>query len=212
MPGAHEKSERLLNVHFREAVLEACTRENLCESEYFIEKVHQLYETLQVRSGTMIIGETMSGKTSIRKILETALSILEEKLLLNETRAISTIINPRSMTIQQLYGQFEATTNEWHDGVFPIHLKKMLAHKLICHKWIIFDGPIENIWMESLSSVLDDNPKLCLMSGDTIHLNNSVNLFFESLDLKWASPSIVITVCWNMLNLNLNSNKLLCSK
>lgn len=195
MPGAHEISNSSSNVHLRQAILEACSKENLYESEYFIEKVHQLYETLQVRLGTMIIGETMSGKSSIRKILETALSILEEKSLLNEMRAITTVINPRSMTNQQLYGRFEATTNEWHDGVFPTHLKKMLTHRLICHKWIIFDGPIENIWMESLNSVLDDNRKLCLMSGDIIHLNDSVNLFFESLDLKWASPSIVISVC-----------------
>lgn len=195
MPGAHEISDCSSNVHLRQAVLEACSKENLYESEYFIEKVHRLYETLQVRLGVMIIGENRSGKSSVRRILETALSILEKKSLLNEMGTISTIINPRSMTIQQLYGRIETTTNEWHDGVFPIYLKKMLTHKLICRKWIIFDGPIENIWMESLNSVLDDNRKLCLMSGDIIHLNNSVNLFFESLDLKWASPSIVISVC-----------------
>lgn len=195
MPGANEISDSSPNVDLTQAIREACSKENLYESKYFIEKVHQLYETLQVQLGTIITGETKSGKSSIRKVLETALSILEEKSLLNEIRAISTVINPSSMTIQQLYGRFESTTNEWHDGVFPIHLKKMLTNKLICHKWIIFDGPIENIWMESLNSVLDDNRKLCLMSGDIIHLNSSVNLFFESLDLKWASPSIVISVC-----------------
>lgn len=195
MPGTHETSDSSSNDDLRKTIREACSRENLYESEYFIEKVHQLYEALQVQLGTIVIGETKSGKSSIRKILETTHSILEEKSLLNETRAISTVINPRSMTIQQLYGRFEATTNEWHDGVFPIHLKKSLTNKLICHKWIIFDGPIENIWMESLNSVLDDNRKLCLMSGDIIHLNSSVNLFFESLDLKWAAPSIVISFC-----------------
>ncbi|XP_031619236.1 LOW QUALITY PROTEIN: dynein heavy chain 7, axonemal [Contarinia nasturtii] len=184
------------NSPIHQSIYDACIAQNINATKYFVGKVYELYEMLHIRTGVMVVGDSFSGKTTAYRVLTKALAILEEQQTTTELKeshpVCCVIINPKSVTIGQLYGGIDAKSQEWRDGILAINFKHFNNANVECKRrmWLIFDGPVDTIWMESINSVLDDNRKLCLTSGDVFYLNNS-NLIFEPMDLANASPAIV---------------------
>ena len=58
-------------------------------------------------------------------------------------------------------------------------------------KWILLDGDIDPMWIESLNTVMDDNKILTLASNERITLNPTMRLLFEIAHLKTATPATV---------------------
>lgn len=173
------------------AIIEEAAALNIQPIQSMITKVIQLYETKQSRHGVMIVGETGAGKSAVWKLLLGTLNRLSGTLPEKFVSAKTFPINPKSLSLAELYGEFNIATNEWADGVLSNVMRSACADEKKDQKWLLLDGPVDTLWIESMNTVLDDNKVLTLINGERIALPEQVSLLFEVENLLTASPATV---------------------
>jgi dynein heavy chain, axonemal len=102
------------------------------------------------------------------------------------------VLNPKSISMGELYGEQNLETMEWTDGLASKIIRKFSKDEVKGRKnWCVFDGPVDALWIENMNTVLDDNLTLCLANGERIKLNWNLRMLFEVQDLAVASPATV---------------------
>jgi len=162
---------------------------NLQPNPNFVKKCIQLYETMNVRHALMIVGKPGLGKTKVLEVLKDSMKSLKGNTGYGHVDSI--VMNPKSILQKQLYGFVDMTTQEWRKGLLQVKMTELVEKEKEVFKWLIFDGPVDTLWIENMNSLLDDNKKLCLEDSSSIMLGENMNIVFEVDDLKEASPATV---------------------
>ncbi|XP_019911214.2 dynein heavy chain 1, axonemal [Esox lucius] len=176
------------------SIRNVCAAKNLKDVDGYITKCIQLYETTVVRHGLMLVGPSGSGKTKCYEVLGAAITALQGQVSVSGGvyEAVQVyVLNPKSITMGQLYGEFDLLTHEWSDGILSSLIRGGACSEDQEKKWYMFDGPVDAVWIENMNTVLDDNKKLCLSSGEIIKLTDVQTMMFEVQDLAVASPATV---------------------
>ncbi|XP_046432396.1 dynein beta chain, ciliary-like [Neodiprion fabricii] len=150
----------------------------------FVLKVVQLEELFNVRHSVFIIGFAGTGKTQVWKTLNRTYFNQKRKPYYND-------LNPKAVTNDELFGIINPATREWKDGLFSVLMRDQANMPGDGPKWIVFDGDIDPMWIESLNTVMDDNKVLTLASNERITLTKHMRLLFEISNLRTATPATV---------------------
>ncbi|KAJ8000572.1 hypothetical protein DPEC_G00181780 [Dallia pectoralis] len=176
-------------------ILESLEKRNLQPLPSMSNKVVQLYETMIVRHGVMLVGPTGGGKTTVYTVLADTLGSLQRAGHGQNNPFYlpvkTTVLNPKSVTMGELYGEVNPLTLEWRDGLMALSVRAACNDTSDDHKWIVSDGPVDALWIENMNTVLDDNKMLCLANSERIKLTPSIHMVFEVQDLAVASPATV---------------------
>uniref|UniRef100_A0A8C3IDJ0 Dynein axonemal heavy chain 11 n=1 Tax=Chrysemys picta bellii TaxID=8478 RepID=A0A8C3IDJ0_CHRPI len=175
---------RRRDLQFEQMVKQSTLELHLQPEESFILKVVQLEELLAVRHSVFVVGNAGTGKSKVLRTLNRTYVNMKQKLVWND-------LNPKAVTTDELFGFIHHATREWKDGLFSSLLREQANITQDGPKWIVLDGDIDPMWIESLNTVMDDNKVLTLASNERVPLTPSMRLLFEIHHLKTATPATV---------------------
>lgn len=135
---------------------------NMHKDEKFNEKLNALNEALSKHLGVIIHGPPLSGKTALIKEY------------CNYKTITPMHVFPYAYDLHDLYG--DATSGA---------LSQMLQTK----DTIIFDGPADAVWMETLSVGMTSSRRLYFGDGSITNLRPQTRFIFETSDISRASPA-----------------------
>ncbi|KAF0872636.1 DYH9 protein, partial [Crocuta crocuta] len=175
---------RRRDLDFEALVRKAVVELKLQAEDNFVLKVTQLEELLAVRHSVFVVGSAGAGKSQVLKSLHKTYQIMKR-------RPVWADLNPKAVTNDELFGIINPATREWKDGLFSSIMRELANITHDGPKWILLDGDIDPMWIESLNTVMDDNKVLTLASNERIPLNPTMRLLFEISHLRTATPATV---------------------
>ncbi|KFQ06883.1 Dynein heavy chain 17, axonemal, partial [Leptosomus discolor] len=175
---------RKRDLNFEKIIKQSMLELKLQAEESIVLKVVQLEELLQVRHSVFVIGNAGCGKSQVLRSLSKTYQNMKRK-------PVTVDLDPKAVTCDELFGVIHPSTREWKDGLFSSVMRDLANITHNGPKWIILDGDIDPMWIESLNTVMDDNKVLTLASNERIPLNPTMRLLFEISHLRTATPATV---------------------
>ncbi|MCJ8738378.1 hypothetical protein PDJAM_G00035190 [Pangasius djambal] len=175
---------RKRDLDFEKFVKQSVLDLKLQAEDNFVLKVVQLEELLAVRHSVFVVGNAGTGKSQVLKSLHKTYQNMKR-------RPVWADLNPKAVTNDELFGIINPATREWKDGLFSNIMRELANISHAGPKWIVLDGDIDPMWIESLNTVMDDNKVLTLASNERIPLNPTMRLVFEISHLRTATPATV---------------------
>lgn len=171
--GLFSSSDDLSNDKSRliEITKDICKEMGLECSEGFVIKVCQLYETLASRAGVILLGPTLSGKSTLYKVVAKIYSKLSGREHSEEGRVAYFVISPWSLPSKYLYEWHETDRAKWHDGIITKALRELSANSPTSPRWLILDGHVHSELVGHLHTLLDGGRKLALPSGEILQVS-----------------------------------------
>jgi dynein heavy chain len=107
-----------------------------------VDKVIQLYETMLTRHTTMVVGPSGGGKSVVIDTLA------KSQTKLGVPTRIYTL-NPKAVTVNELYGILDPATRDWTDGLLSNIFRELnRPSDKKERKIILFDGDVDAVWVE----------------------------------------------------------------
>ncbi|NXI41699.1 DYH17 protein, partial [Galbula dea] len=175
---------RKRDLDFEKIIKQSIVELKLQPEESLVQKVVQLEELLQVRHSVFVIGNAGCGKSQVLRSLKKTYKSMKRK-------PVTIDLDPKAVTHDELFGIIHPSSREWKDGLFSSVMRDLASITHKGPKWIILDGDIDPMWIESLHTVMDDNKVLTLASNERILLNPTMRLLFEISHLQTATPATV---------------------
>jgi dynein heavy chain len=92
-----------------------------------VDKVVQLYEVLITRHTVMVVGQTGGGKSVILNTLARAQTSMGCRTTLHT-------LNPKAITVAELYGVLDKDTRDWTDGLLSSMFRYRVMSKADWHE------------------------------------------------------------------------------
>ena len=96
--------QEINNDQFIAAVESEMKKAGLMPKPEIIKKVVQLYDSKNTRHGNMLVGSSMSGKTTSWKMLKNALNTLNKENPKKYPQVKTEVLNPKSIDLKELFG------------------------------------------------------------------------------------------------------------
>jgi len=115
----------------------------------------------------MIVGPTGAGKTTCYETLADTMTTMRERNHPNEVyqNVNVQVLNPKSISMGEMYGIVDQVSQDWFDGLASKIMRSAAQETDEDSWWVVFDGPVDALWIENMNTVLDDNMTLCLSNG-----------------------------------------------